>query len=159
VALAHIFFTEPWEPVTVRRGDALGLGALADQFADAVAPDLNNQISDGRWVTLLAWSLVQSQRVFLAGGGRSVITRKEQLDRYAWLRPLELLWVARTISLLKADTEDWKQRALPGRRRVAPWVEDNMKTDWFGMNPRHFGHTAKRVPTAAPGARFENGRV
>jgi len=138
VTLPSLFFTEPWEPVTVRRGDALGLGALADQFADAVAPDLSNRTSDGRWVTLLAWSLVQSQQVFQASGGRSVVTRKEQIQRYAWLRPLELMWVARTISLLKTDTKDWKQRALPGRRRVAPWVEGNMKTDRFGMTPKQF---------------------
>jgi len=134
----HFFFTAPWEPLSVRRGDALGLGALADQFADAVAPDLSNRISDGRWVTLLAWSLVQSQHGFQSSGGRSVVTRQEQIQRYAWLRPLELLWVARTISLLKADTEDWKQRPLPGRRRVAPWVDNNMKADRFGMTPKQF---------------------
>lgn len=122
----------------MRRGDALGLGALADQFADAVAPDLSNRISDGRWVTLLAWSLVQSQQVFQASGVRSVVTRQEQIQRYGWLRPLELLWVARTISLLKADTEDWKQRPLPGRRRVAPWVDGNMRADRFGMTPKQF---------------------
>lgn len=122
----------------MRRGDALGLGALADQFANAVAPDLSNRISDGRWVTLLAWSLVQSQQAFQASGGRSVVTRQEQIQRYAWLRPLELLCVARTISLLKADTEDWKQRPLSGRRRVAPWVDGNMKADRFGMTPKQF---------------------
>lgn len=136
--LSHLFFTAPWEPVSVRRGDALGLGALADKFSDAVAPDLSNRISDGRWVTLLAWSLVQSQLAFQASGGRSVVTRKEQIQRYAWLRPLELMWVARTISLLKADTEDWKQRPLQGRRRVAPWVAGNMKADRFGMTPKQF---------------------
>ena len=134
----QLFFTAPWEPVSVRRGDALGLGALADQFSNAVAPDLSARISDGRWVTLLAWSLVQSQQVFQASGGRSVVTRQEQIQRYAWLRPLELLWVARTISLLKTDTEDWKQRPLSGRRRVAPWVDGNMKADRFGMTPKQF---------------------
>ena len=133
-----LFFTAPWEPGSVRRGDALGLGALADQFANAVAPDLSNRISDGRWVTLLAWSLVQSQQVFHASGGRFVVTRQEQIQRYAWLRPLELLWVARTISLLKAETEDWKQRPLPGRRRVTPWLDGKMKVDRFGMTPKQF---------------------
>lgn len=131
----HFFFTAPWEPVPVRRGDALGLGALADQFADAVAPDLSNRISDGRWVTLLAWSLVQSQQVFHACGGRAVITRSEQNQRYAWLRPLELMWVARTISLLEKD--DWKQRPLPGRRRVAPWLT-KQTADRFGMTAEQF---------------------
>lgn len=134
----QIFFTAPWEPVSVRRGDALGLGALADQFSSAVAPDLSNRISDGRWVTLLAWSLVQSHHVFKAAGGRSVLTRQEQTQRYSWLRPLELMWVARTISLLQADTDDWRQRPLPGRRRVAPWIDGSMKADRFGMTPKQF---------------------
>ena len=130
-----IFFTEPWEPVPARRGDALGLGALADQFADAVAPDLSNRTNDARWITLLAWSLVQSQKVFHASGGRAVSTLAEQSRRYAWLRPLELMWVARTIKLL--DAADWKQRSLPGQRRVAPWV-GRPSADRFGMTPRQF---------------------
>lgn len=115
----------------MRRGDALGLGALADQFADAVAPDLSNRIRDGRWVTILAWCLVQSQQVFHASGGRAVMTRQEQNQRYTWLRPLELMWVARTISVL--EKEDWKQRPLAGRRRVGPWVE-KQSTERFGMS-------------------------
>lgn len=133
--VASFFFTAPWEPTPVRRGDALGLAALADQFADAVAPDFSNRIRDGRWVTILAWCLVQSQQVFHASGGRAVLTRQEQYQRYAWLRPLELMWVARTITLL--DKEDWKQRSLPGQRRVAPWVE-NQSMDRFGMFPSQF---------------------
>src|ERR1700733_9105027 len=92
-------FTAPWEPVVVRRGDALGLRALADQFADALAPDLSNRVRDGRWATILAWSLARSQEVFHASGGRSVGSRAQQRERYAWLRPLELMWVARTIAL------------------------------------------------------------
>src|SRR5438876_8100210 len=92
-------FTAPWEPVVVRRGDALGLRALADQFAEALAPGLSNRVRDGRWVTILAWCLTRSQDVFHASGGRSVVTRMEQRERYAWLRPLELLWIARTIAL------------------------------------------------------------
>lgn len=129
------FFTAPWEPVVVRRGDALGLRALADQFADALAPDLSNRVRDGRWVTILAWSLARSQEVFHASGGRSVATRAQQLERYAWLRPLELLWVARTIAL----AEDWRERSLAGRRRVRPWYEfDEQSTDRFGMSVDQF---------------------
>ncbi|MDD4977888.1 MAG: hypothetical protein PHI29_04585 [Gallionella sp.] len=132
---ASFFFTEPWEPVTVRRGDALGLGALADQFADAVAPGFSNRIRDGRWVTILAWCLVKSKIVFDASGGKSVSSRKEQEERYAWLQPLELMWVARTIALL--DKEDWKQRSLAGRRRVAPWYE-KQNSERFGMSNQQF---------------------
>ena len=135
INVPRFFFTEPWEPLVVRRGDALGLSALLDQFADAVAPDFSNRIRDGRWVTILAWCLVQSQQVFHASGGRSVSTRKEQNERYAWLRPLELMWVARTITLL--EKEDWKQRSLAGQRRVAPWI-NKQSIERFGMSPEQF---------------------
>ncbi len=135
IDVPRFYFTEPWEPVVVRRGDALGLSALLDQFADAVAPDFSNRIRDGRWVTILAWCLVKSQQVFDASGGRSGSTRKEQNERYAWLQPLELLWVARTITLLEKD--DWKQRSLAGQRRVAPW-NNKKSADRFGMSPEQF---------------------
>jgi len=131
----RLLFTAPWEPVIVRRGDALGLRALADQFADALAPDLSNRVRDGRWVTILAWCLARSQEVFHASGGRSVATRAQQRERYAWLRPLELLWVARTIAL----AEDWRDRSLAGQRRVRPWYEyDDQSTDRFGMSVDQF---------------------
>ena len=41
VSEPRLLFTAPWEPVVVRRGDALGLRALTDQFANAIAPDLS----------------------------------------------------------------------------------------------------------------------
>jgi hypothetical protein len=119
----------------VRRGDALGLRALADQFADALAPDLSNRVSDGRWITILAWCLARSQEVFHASGGRFVATRAEQRDRYAWLRPLELMWVARTIAL----AQDSRDRPLAGQRRVRPWYKDyRQSTDRFGMSVEQF---------------------
>ena len=131
----RLLFTAPWEPVVVRRGDALGLRALADQFADAVAPELSNRVRDGRWVTILAWCLTRSQEVFHASGGRSIETRTQQRERYAWLRPLELLWVARTIAL----AEDWRDRPLAGQRRVRPWyTDDEQSADRFGMSLDQF---------------------
>ncbi len=131
----RLLFTAPWEPLVVRRGDALGLRALADQFADAIAPDLSNRVRDGRWVTILAWCLARSHEVFHASGGRSLATRIEQRERYAWLRPLELMWVARTIAL----ADDWRDRSLAGQRRVRPWYEDdNRSTDRFGMTEDQF---------------------
>jgi len=131
----RLLFTAPWEPLVVRRGDALGLRALADQFADAVAPDLSNRVRDGRLVTILAWCLARSHEVFHASGGRSLATRSEQRARYAWLRPLELMWVARTIAL----ADDWRDRSLAGQRRVRPWYEDdNRPTDRFGMTEDQF---------------------
>jgi hypothetical protein len=113
--------------------DALGLRALSDQFADAVAPGLSNRVRDGRWVTILAWCLARSHAVFHASGRRSVATRTLQRERYGWLRPLELMWVARTISL----TEDWQNRSLAGQRRVRPWYEDDDQSkDRFGMTAK-----------------------
>lgn len=53
-------FTAPWEPVVVRRGDALGLRALADQFADAVSPDLSNRVT-------VASSILRDEPVALDG--------------------------------------------------------------------------------------------
>jgi hypothetical protein len=132
---ARFLFTAPWEPLVVRRGDALGLRALADSFAEAVAPDLSNRISDGRWVTILAWCLVRSQEVFHASGGRAVTKRIEQQARYAWLRPLELMWVARTIAL----SDDFRVRPLSGRRRVRVWYQDDRgRTERFGMTEDQF---------------------
>lgn len=134
-ASTQLFFSAPWDPVVVRRGDALGLRALADQFADAIAPDLSNRVRDGRWVTLLAWCLVRSQQAFHAGGGGAVATRAQQRERYGWLRPVELLCVARTIAL----TEDWRDRSLAGQRRVRPWYERQaMKSERFGMSMDQF---------------------
>ena len=131
----RILFTAPWDPPVVRRGDALGLRALADQFADVLAPGLSNRVQDGRWVTILAWCLARSQELFHARGGRSVQTRQEQSERYGWLRPLELMWVARTIAL----AGDWRDRSLAGRRRVRPWYEDDERsTPLFGMSPVQF---------------------
>lgn len=138
----RLLFTAPWEPIIVRRGDALGLRALTDEFADAIAPDLSNRILDGRWVTILAWCLVRSQEVFHASGGRSVVTRAQQRERYAWLRPLELMWVARTIALTETEGEDQdtslirrQRRSLAGQRRVRPWYKDYKQSpDRFGMS-------------------------
>ena len=118
----------------MRRGDALGLRAIADRFADAIAPDLSNRVRDGRWVTILAWCLARSQEAFHASDGRSVATRSEQRERYAWLRPLELMWVARTITL----TEDWRDRSLAGQRRVRFWCENGRSSERFGMSLEQF---------------------
>ncbi len=130
----RLFFTEPWEPVVVRRGDALGLRALTDQFANELAPELSNRIRDGRWVTILAWCLVNSQSVFNASGGRLIETSVQKRERYAWLRPLELMWVARTINL----SNDWQNRSLLGQRSVKPWYEAKMINDRFGMSIDQF---------------------
>ena len=131
----RLLFTSPWETVFVRKGDALGLRALADQFADAIAPEFSNRIRDGRWVTILAWCLARSQEVFHASTGRAVSTRSEQSARYAWLRPLELMWVARTIALAR---DDWRERSLAGQRSVQRWSESARSAPRFGMSVDQF---------------------
>ncbi len=131
----RVFFTAPWNPVVIRRGDALGLRALADHLADAVAPDLSNRTSDGRWVTILAWCLCRSHSVFHKTGRRHVGTRALERERYAWLRPLELMWVVRTIQLAE---EDWSERPLPGQRRVKPWLAYDPAADRFSMRPDQY---------------------
>src|SRR3954470_11934403 len=40
----RLLFTEPWDPIVVRRGDALGLLALTSVFAEMVAPGLTNRV-------------------------------------------------------------------------------------------------------------------
>lgn len=133
-SIPRALFSAPWDPVVVRRGDALGLRALADQLAGSMAPGLSNRVRDGRWVTVLAWCLARSQEVFHAAGGRSVRSRADQQARYGWLRPLELMWVARTIEL----ANDWKARSLAGQRRVVPWYRDGMRSERFGMSLDQF---------------------
>lgn len=131
---SRTFFTEPWDPVVVRRGDALGLRALADQLAGSLAPGLSNRVRDGRWVTVLAWCLARSHEAFHAAGGRSVRSQADQQARYGWLRPLELMWVARTIAL----ADDWKDRSLAGQRRVEPWHRNSRRPGRFGMSVDQF---------------------
>ncbi len=91
------YFTKPWEPVSIRRGDALGFRAASDYFADLLAPGLSNGTSDARWISLLSWCLKWSHLAWQNAGGRDLSHRDEQRERYAWLRPLELLWVDRSI--------------------------------------------------------------
>ena len=132
---SHIFFTAPWDPMVVRRGDALGLRAFTEVLADAVAPDLSNRIIDGRWVTILSWCLVRSQEIYHTSGGQSVLMRSNQNERYAWLRPLELMWVARTMDLVG----NYQERTLAGQRSVRPWLENgSRRAHRFGLSEDQF---------------------
>lgn len=135
----RVLFTAPWDLEFKRRGDALGLRALADEFAEAVAPGLTNRVNDGRWVTILAWCLVRSQEVFEADYGSLLATAVEQRHRYEWLRPLELMWVARTIELTEDDTSGRANRAMSGQNSVRRWRERGQNlTDQFGMSEDQF---------------------
>lgn len=84
-------FTAPWEPLSVRRGDALGFRPIADRYADLLAPGLSTATVDARWIALLSWCLRWSHVVWRrAERERDLSTRTAQRARYAWLRPLEL---------------------------------------------------------------------
>lgn len=49
---------------------------------------------------------------------------------YEWIRPLELLWVART---LERTGENARRRQLPGQRAVRRWLENRAEPD-FGLS-------------------------
>lgn len=133
--LGSWYFTAPWDPVPVRRGDALGFRAGADYFAELLAPGLSNNTSDARWITLLSWCLNWSHVAWRNAGGGDLSRRDEQRARYAWLRPLELLWVARTLGSGQTTGQ------LRGRRRVKVWLDAIDENRWlpnFAMSPDQF---------------------
>jgi hypothetical protein len=126
------YFTSPWDRVPLRRGDALGFRAGADYFADQLAPGLNNGTSDARWISLLSWCLYWSQVVWEKAGGGELSGRDAQQKRYAWLRPLELLWVARSLK------SGQRTGQLRGRRSVEKWINSNCKSSTFSMSSDQF---------------------
>lgn len=135
----QLSFSAPWDRAPIRRGDALGLRALADEFSETVAPELSNRINDGRWVSILAWCLCRSHAIFRISSSESRTPRQEQHERYAWLQPLELMWVARTIGL----APDWDKRSIAGRNSVRKWLVRfksvrGEKSGRFGMTPEQF---------------------
>jgi len=129
------YFTAPWEPVRLRRGDALGFRAAADHFADLLAPGLNNATRDARWITLLSWCLYWSHRAWQKAGGRDLSEREEQRRRYAWLRPLELLWIARALEF-DAQKQNPPKRQLPGQRSVRNWLDKRHLPDFSMSTPQ-----------------------
>ncbi len=126
------YFTAPWDAVPIRRGDALGLRAGADYFADLLAPGLNNAASDARWISLLSWCLKWSHVAWRNSGGGDLSRREAQRARYAWLRPLELLWVDRTLESGQATGQ------LRGRRSIERWRKAERRPQNFAMSPDQF---------------------
>lgn len=126
------YFTASWDPVLVRRGDALGFRAGSDYFAELLAPGLSNSTVDARWITLLSWCLKWSHLAWRNAGGRELSRRDDQQARYAWLRPLELLWVARTLSAGQSTGQ------LRGRRSIERWFKTDQQTPNFSMSSDQF---------------------
>jgi len=134
------YFTAPWDPVPIRRGDALGFRAGADYFANLLAPGLSNASSDARWISLLSWCLEWSHIVWRNAGGSDLSRLEGQRARYAWLRPLELLWVDRTLEAGQNTGQ------LRGRRSVERWRRANRQLPNFAMSPDQF-HRYRQVGT------------
>ncbi|MCC6648822.1 MAG: hypothetical protein IT374_25060 [Polyangiaceae bacterium] len=126
------YFTAPWDPVPIRRGDALGFRAGADYFADLLAPGLSNAASDARWISLLSWCLTWSHVVWRNAGGGDLSRRDGQRARYAWLRPLELLWVDRALESGQTTGQ------LRGRRSIERWRKAERHLPNFAMSPDQF---------------------
>lgn len=132
ISTGNWYFTAPWAPVALRRGDPLSLRAGADYFADLLAPGLSNGTSDVRWITLLSWCLKWSHIVWQKAQSGALSSRDAQRARYAWLRPLELLWIARALQSGQNDGQ------LRGRRRVERWLASHCKLADFAMNHEQF---------------------
>ncbi len=120
------FFTAPYEQVLIRRGDPLGFRAMADQFADLLVPGLSNRTYDARWISILCWALQNANSCWRQhdepdGSMLPGASREAARELYAWIRPLELLWVARTLQLCEDDA---KGRQLPGQRAVKWWLRE-----------------------------------
>lgn len=133
------FFTAPIDEVAIRRGDPLGMRAVAADMAEVLAPGLSNRTMDGRWLSVMCWALQQSYAAWRALGAveddGEISTRDAANDLYSWLRPLELLWVARAVS----QTDDrGKDRQLPGVRAVRRWIDGVVGPERFGFAPSSY---------------------
>jgi hypothetical protein len=126
------FVSAPYDPVRVRRGDPLGFRQTADWYADLLAPGLSNRTIDARWVTLLLWVLHKANGAwqhFHDGVPLDSATAARQY--YGWVKPLELLWVARTAKLCK---DRGNGRQLPGIRGVNRWLDKDGELLHFGLS-------------------------
>jgi hypothetical protein len=134
----HWFFTAPYDAPMVRRGDPLGLRLAAGRYAEVLAPGLSNRTIDARWLTLTAWMLVMANDVWRRRGNAAPagLSRSAAREIFEWMEPLELLWVARTLSLAKP-----KGRQLPGQRAVRRWLDADQHPARFGLSPGQYRRT------------------
>ena len=106
--------TAPWETDSARRGDALGLGDVAEQFADILAPDLSNRTKDARWISILSWCLCMADKASSSNLSDKSDSSSFGQDRYEWIRPLELMWIYRTYNV----KNEYKGYQLQGIRAI-----------------------------------------
>lgn len=124
------FLTAPEHAIQLRRGDPLGLRNITNEAADLLAPGLTNRTIDARWLSILSWALVHSERAWKKAGGAELVTAQEREHRYTWLLPLELLWVKRS---LLCGGEGYQALQWPGYRSLRQW--SGSEPD-FGMTER-----------------------
>jgi hypothetical protein len=129
------FYTAPLDAFAIRRGDPLGMRAIAEDMADQLAPGLSNRTMDGRWISIVCWAVGQGYEAWRALNGHSSADSnalpKAAGEVYAWIRPLEALWIARTVHL----TEDaGRGRQLPGIQAARRWLDHGESNDRFGFS-------------------------
>lgn len=126
------FVSAPYDPVRVRRGDPLGFRQTADWYADLLAPGLSNRTIDARWVTLLLWVLQKANGVWQHfHDGATLDNATAVRAYYEWVKPLELLWVARAATHCDGNG---RGRQLPGIRGVNRWLESEEELPHFGLS-------------------------
>jgi len=118
------FLSAPETSALRRRGDPLGLRNVTDEVAELLAPGLTNRTRDARWLTLLSWSLVESDLAWHKAGSGNLNTSEHRRERYRWLRPLELLWVARSIQL---GGKGYRASHWPGYRSLKRWDKNSAR--------------------------------
>jgi hypothetical protein len=130
------FYSSPIEDISVRRGDPLGMRALAEDMAEMLAPGLSNRTIDGRWLSILCWAVNQAysarQALGVVKDDGAIASPQAARELYRWLRPLEILWVARTV---KATDDRGKGRQLPGVRALRRWIDNEFRPSRFGFEP------------------------
>jgi hypothetical protein len=135
--LQEWFVSAPYDPVRVRRGDPLGFRQTADWYADLLAPGLSNRTIDARWVTLLLWMLNKANGAWQHfHAGAPLDDAATARAYYEWIKPLELLWVARTATLCNGNG---RGRQLPGIRGVNRWLENEGELPHFGLSTDQYG--------------------
>jgi len=137
------FLTAPEISFPRRRGDPLGMQNITNEAAEMLAPGLTNRTRDARWITLLAWSLVQSDRAWRKTRGAGAEAADHPAERYLWLRPLELLWVSRSIKL---GGERYQAAQWPAHRSISRW--DGRSSD-FNMSPAQLSSYRQLGPYGA----------
>jgi len=134
------FYTAPLEDFAVRRGDPLGMRHVAEEIAELLAPGLSNRTMDARWLSIMCWALEHAHPAWRKFGAApddgTVASRDAARSLYTWIRPLELLWIARTFKATSDQAAE--RRQLPGVQAVRRWVEGGATEARFGMFPESY---------------------